>query len=116
VRRGDVYQTRFDPVEGSEQGGTRPAVIVSHDAINLNSPTLIVVPLTSQRRSRLLRTHVEVASTESGVDVDSIAKCEQLRVVSTARLLRSRGSLSQTTMERIDQALLRALALNRRPL
>ena len=110
-----MYQTRFDPVEGSEQAGTRPAVIVSHDAINLNNSTVIVVPLTSQRRSRLLRTHAEVPSTESGVEVDSIAKCEQIRVISTARLLRNRGSLSPGTMRRIDAALMRTLALNVRP-
>ncbi len=27
VQRGDVYVARLDPVEGSEQGGTRPVII-----------------------------------------------------------------------------------------
>ena len=34
MNRGDVYQVRFDPIEGSEQSGTRPAVIVTRNAIN----------------------------------------------------------------------------------
>ena len=32
-RRGEVYLLKLDPVEGSEQRGTRPAVVVSRDAI-----------------------------------------------------------------------------------
>jgi mRNA interferase MazF len=32
MRRGDVYLVRLDPTEGSEQAGTRPAVIVSRNA------------------------------------------------------------------------------------
>jgi mRNA interferase MazF len=29
MKRGEVYDARLEPVEGSEQGGTRPVIIVS---------------------------------------------------------------------------------------
>jgi mRNA interferase MazF len=44
MERGEVYDARLDPVEGSEQGGTRPVVIVSRDAINAYSPVVLAVP------------------------------------------------------------------------
>ena len=43
MMRGEVY----DPVEGSEQRGSRPVVIVSRNAINTSSPIVVVVPCTT---------------------------------------------------------------------
>ena len=43
MRRGDVYDTRFDPIEGSEASGRRPAVIVSRDSFNAASPVVHLV-------------------------------------------------------------------------
>ena len=44
--RGDVYDARLSPTEGSEQAGMRPVIIVSRNAINQHSPVIVVVPLT----------------------------------------------------------------------
>jgi mRNA interferase MazF len=44
--RGDVFNARLDPTEGSEQAGTRPVVVIRRDAINANSPVVVVVPVT----------------------------------------------------------------------
>ncbi|MEG3922940.1 type II toxin-antitoxin system PemK/MazF family toxin [Microcoleus sp. T3_A4] len=35
MNRGEVYDARLEPVEGSEQGGTRPVIIVSRATINI---------------------------------------------------------------------------------
>ncbi|MFM6594011.1 MAG: type II toxin-antitoxin system PemK/MazF family toxin, partial [Dolichospermum sp.] len=44
MRRGEVYDARLETTEGSEQGGTRPVIIVSRDVINLSSPVVLAVP------------------------------------------------------------------------
>lgn len=44
IRRGNVYDARLDPTEGSEQAGARPVIIVSRDAINNASPVVLAVP------------------------------------------------------------------------
>ncbi len=44
MNRGDVYNARLDPIEGSEQGGNRPVIIVSRNAINVSSSFVIAVP------------------------------------------------------------------------
>jgi mRNA interferase MazF len=40
MKRGEVYDVRLDPVEGSEQRGSRPVMVVSRDAINESSPVV----------------------------------------------------------------------------
>lgn len=50
MKRGEVYIARLDPVEGSEQGGNRPVIVVSRDAINVSSPVVLTVPCTSYQQ------------------------------------------------------------------
>jgi mRNA interferase MazF len=52
MKRGDVYDARLEPVEGSEQGGTRPVIIVSRDAINAYSPVVLAVPCTTYQSGK----------------------------------------------------------------
>ena len=48
-KRGDIYYVDFGVKTGScEQGGIRPAVIVSNNKANANSPVITVVPLTTK--------------------------------------------------------------------
>ena len=54
-RRGDIVRVRLDPTEGSEQGGVRPAVVLSPDLINASSPVILVAPLTTKKTDRLFR-------------------------------------------------------------
>ena len=37
-KRGDIYYANLNPVIGSEQGGTRPVLIISNDVGNKHSP------------------------------------------------------------------------------
>ena len=53
MTRGSVWQVRLDPVEGSEQGGTRPVVIISNDVLNRALPVVTVAVMTTQDRARL---------------------------------------------------------------
>ena len=41
-RRGDVYLANLDPFIGSEQGGTRPVVVLQNNTGNFYCPTLII--------------------------------------------------------------------------
>lgn len=43
IKRGDIYYANLNPVIGSEQGGTRPVLIISNDTGNKHSPTVINV-------------------------------------------------------------------------
>ena len=57
MKRYEIRWTALDPTRGAEMGKTRPAVIVSLDALNQRLQTVTVCPLTSELhpawRSRL---------------------------------------------------------------
>jgi mRNA interferase MazF len=113
--RGEVYQANPDPIAGSEQGGTRPVLIVSRNALNANAPIVIIVPLTSrENKKRLYPTHVELLAGEASLSKDSVALCEQVRAISKNRLTKRIGQLSSQKMSQVDATLLIALDLPER--
>jgi mRNA interferase MazF len=104
--RGEVYQADLNPVAGSEQGGRRPVLIVSRNALNANAPIVIVVPLTGrENKRRLYPTHVELTAGEGGLSKDSVALCEQVRAISKNRLKKKVGQVSPQKMSMVDSAL-----------
>lgn len=112
MRRGEVYDARLEPVEGSEQGGTRPVIIVSRDAINAYSPVVLAVPCTTyQTGKRVYPTQVLLVAPDGGLAKDSIAMADQVRVLSKTRLGRLRGTLGDEAMTQLNRALLIALDL-----
>lgn len=105
-RRGEVYLVRLNPQEGSEQAGTRPAVVVSRDAINLHSPVIVVCPLTDAARvPQLYPSDVRVRAPEGGLRKDSVVLTGQVRAIATSRLLRRLGELQPSTLKQVEQAL-----------
>lgn len=112
MRRGEVYDVRLDPTEGSEQAGFRPVVIVSRDAINAASPVVIAVPCTTYRPGRrVYPSQVVLHAPDGGLDVDSVALGEQMRALAKSRLTLRRGALSAQAMIQLERALLIALDL-----
>lgn len=104
IWRGEVYDVDLGQPIGHEPAFRRPAIVVSVDIIN-NGPggLVVVVPVTSAAYG--LRSHVEVESGRSGLEHTSYARCDQLRVVSTARLSSGRGMVAGDQLRAIDQAL-----------
>ncbi|MFZ0546533.1 MAG: type II toxin-antitoxin system PemK/MazF family toxin [Candidatus Promineifilaceae bacterium] len=106
MKRGDIFDARLNPTEGSEQAGVRPVVIVSRDAINKNSSVIVVVPLTKAANvKRNYPNNVSIAKGEGGMTYDSVLLGGQVRAISKSRLLRQRGTLSADIMSQIDRAL-----------
>lgn len=58
MKRGEVYDARLDPIEGSDRGGTRPVIVVSREAINDSSPLVIAVPCFGFTRTRRINLNI----------------------------------------------------------
>jgi len=112
MKRGDVYMAGLDPVIGSEQGGTRPVVIIQNNTGNLHAPTVIAVPVTSSTGKPPLPTHALLPAGEGGLWRDSIALCEQVRTLEKARLTRRLGAVSADALRGIEKALQVSLDIN----
>ena len=110
IRRGDVVIVRLDPAEGHEMRKTRPAVVVQNDVGNKNSNTTIVAPATGTYRGYPFEVLVEAS--DSPFEKDSSVRLDQIRVVSVEKRIHSvAGSLDDSTMDEIDDALKLSLGL-----
>jgi len=105
-KRGDVFQARLDPAEGSEQAGERPVIVMSRDAISQSSPVVVVVPVTDRNnKRRLYPSHVVLKVGDGGLTRESVALAEQVRAINTTRFLKQLGHLSNQSIAAIGAAL-----------
>ena len=105
VRRGDIYYADLSPVVGSEQGGTRPVLIVQNDTGNKHSPTVIAAAITSQTGKARLPTHINIAGGSVGLSKDSVFLLEQIRTIDKRRLMEHMGHLVEKQMSQVDNAI-----------
>lgn len=113
VRRGDIFYADLSPVVGSEQGGTRPVLIVQNDTGNRHSPTVIAAAITSQLGKARLPTHITVTGREVGLTKDSVILLEQIRTLDKRRLREHMGRLSEEQMSKVDNAIAVSFGLDR---
>jgi mRNA interferase MazF len=100
--RGDVYEAELDPVEGQEQGGRRPLLVISIGAMNRSAAKLTIgVPLTTTDWSNAL--HVRLDPPQGGLTKVSFAMPEMTRSVSTQRLRRRLGSVPAETVGAVSR-------------
>lgn len=105
VKRGDIFYADLSPVVGSEQGGTRPVLIVQNDTGNKHSPTVIAAAITSQTNKAKLPTHIELSGRSVGLTKDSVVLLEQIRTIDKRRLREHMGRLDAAMMDRVDDAI-----------
>lgn len=100
--RGEVWRVDFEPVRGHEQGGARPALILSSDIFNSSAAGLVVVsPITT--KGRPIRSFLRLDPPEGGVKLLSFVICDQVRTISTNRLQRRLGVVSRTIMQEVEE-------------
>ena len=105
VKRGDVFFAELSPVVGSEQGGTRPVLVIQNDIGNRFSPTVIIAAITAQIQKAKLPTHVEINAKKYGFERDSVILLEQLRTIDKSRLTDKITQLDEALMVKVDEAL-----------
>ena len=84
ILRGDIYWADLKPVIGSEQGGFRPVLVLSHNIFNDRSGTVIAVAITSQPQRAGFPLTLELSDTK--LLKKSWAKTGQVRTLSTKRI------------------------------
>lgn len=97
VKQGDVLFISFDPQEGHEQAGDRPAIVVSNRLMNERLSLAFLCPVTHTNRNNPF--HYEL----KGYDfVDGYVLCDQLRSMDMkARKFRRLGSLKDEDLTEI---------------
>jgi len=103
--RGEVWLINLEPAVGAKIRKTRPAVIVSEDAIGI-LPLRVVVPLTEWReRYEVAPWLVRVTpDADNNLGKPSAADALQIRSVSRARFVSRLGRVTTADLEAIVRA------------
>lgn len=111
VKRGDVFYADLDPIIGSEQGGVRPVLIVQNNVGNKYSPTIVVLPISSAKKSEM-PTHIQICSTKMLLK-NSIIMAEQIRTIDRNRLQKYIGSVDLEIMKKVEIAMKISIGVDR---
>ena len=84
ILRGDIHWADLNPVIGSEQGGFRPVLILSHNVFNEKSGTIIAAAITSQPQKAGFPLTLELSDTN--LPKTSWVKISQVRTLSVKRI------------------------------
>ena len=93
------------------QGGDRPVLIISNDEGNLNSGTVIVLPLTTHMKRLNLPCHVVVASPLKETERSTVL-VEQIVTLDKRQLERKLGVCPEEDAKKVQAALVDQLGLN----
>ena len=106
VRRGEVWWVDLDPTRGSEIRKTRPAVVLTADALNRARRTVVVVPLSTGPAPR---PPIVVAVPSAGAG--SVAVCDQVRAVDKGRLTGCAGQVTAADLRAVEDGIRAVLEL-----
>jgi mRNA interferase MazF len=111
MKRGEIWLVSLDPIQGREQAGIRPAMVISVEEFNNTGLDLVIIcPLTSKYKGFL--THVALKPQESGLDRMSYIKTEDIRSISTSRLIKPLGCAPPSIIADVELRLRRVLGLD----
>jgi mRNA interferase MazF len=103
ILRGNIHWADLNPVIGSEQGGLRPVLILSHNVFNERSGTVIAVALTSQPQRAAFPLTLEL--NEKNLPKKSWVKISQIRTLSTKRIGKKIATASEEDLSLIIEGL-----------
>jgi len=113
-KKWEIYRANLDPVVGSEQGKSRPVVIISETGINALINIVNVLPVTTRKPGRNIYPNEAVLGAgEYGLLDESIVLCYQIRTINKKRLSLLYGQItSKEKQNEIVSALCFQLGIN----
>jgi mRNA interferase MazF len=97
IKRGEIYFVDLNPVQGREQSGRRPVLVLSVNAINkLPLVTTVVVGTKGENLLRDFPTNVRIAAKESGLPIETVFLCFQIRSIDPNRFSQEAAGKIQT--------------------
>ena len=95
IRKWGIYRADLDPVIGSEQGKTRPVLVISEDQINDLLNIVNVIPITSRKIGRqIYPNEVFLPANNWGMEKESIVLCHQIRTLDKKRFSKLYGEIT----------------------
>lgn len=103
ILRGEIRWANLNPVQGREQAGLRPVLILSHDVFNERSGTVIAMALTSQPQRAGFPLTLELK--QEKLPKRSWVKISQIRTLSVERIGKKIGRASPEELVQVIEGL-----------
>lgn len=95
-----IFIANLDPVIGSEEGKTRPVLVISEEEINQILPVVNVLPITSRKPDRkIYPNEVLIPAEIGGLKRESIVLCYQIRTLDKRRIIREMGKIEDLEVQ-----------------
>lgn len=112
IKTGDIVLVDLSNAVGHQQGGIRPAVVVSNNVGNCKSPTVTILPGTSQRIKSTLPTHAHFDADEiKGLTKQTTFEAESEITIDKRQIRKYIAHMTDEQLERIADAMLFATPL-----
>ncbi len=113
IERGEIYFVNLNPVEGREQAGQRPVLVLSIDVINrLPLVVTVVVGTKGANVTRDYPTNIRLKPEETGLDMETVFLGFQIRSLDLKRFPeKSSGRVSETTIKKVEDVVRYCLGL-----
>jgi mRNA interferase MazF len=103
ILRGEILWADLNPIQGHEQAGLRPVLILSPEIFNEHSGTVIAMALTRQPQRAGFPLSMEITSVS--LPKPTWVKISQIRTLSVERLGKRMGRVSDDEMSQVFEGL-----------
>lgn len=108
MTQGEIWSADLDPIQGNEQAGTRPVLILSGDTMNTHMNLVMICPLTSSIKN-LEGCIVLEKNKENNLKHSSEILVFQLRTISKTRLKKWIGKVPPSVIRDVHEQLMNFL-------
>ena len=105
IKRGYIWTVDLRSGIGSEVTKKRPSLIVSNNTVNNISPTVVIIPLSSQIYKILGPERLFIAKKESKLAKDSVILVTQIRAIDKTRLIKPISLISKDKLREVEEAI-----------
>ena len=106
-QRGDVVRINFNPQAGHEQGGYRPAVVLSPRVYNSKTRLAILCPITKQVKGYPFEVAIPAGLDVTGVILTDQVKSMDWRARNTALICSLPAQIVEMVLQRVETLLAR---------
>ena len=101
IKRFEIYWVNLVPTVGREIRKTRPALVISPNEVNNALGTILVAPLTSNKRNFPTRIAFELNENENYIALDQIRAVDKTRLSKKISVLNRESA--QTVCEKLQE-------------
>jgi len=104
MKQGEIWYANLNPIEGSEQAGFRPVLIISGNLANTFAPVVVCCPLTTQIKRYKGNPILEPNQT-NGLNAQSEVMVIHIRSLVKSRLKSLIGKISANELQLAKQTI-----------